>query len=350
VAVEIPFGVKMEKMDFQERVRRRNEFDASIVYGTRQFNLLTRRQEHMAFREDNDDLWIDKKSGRIFEKFSEKRNCPLCSSADHTVIFVKSGFPHVKCNNCSLVYVNPILNRAEYEKLWSSEDSWENVLESEHQIKMQALEAAYSLDIAGLYFAGEKKADICDVGCGPGTLLSEAKKRGHRVFGIEPNRRCHGILKDKGIAFTEDFFPLKKDLGMKFDCIFLLNTLEHLRDPLLIVREAGKLLKERGVIYVSLPCIDALVNRVMHEKAGVFGGHSHIQFFSILTLSELFRKAGLKVLEYETIITEIGVIKNYLSFLDPYFGENPDNLDFITPELIYRNHLARNLNMVGRIG
>lgn len=53
----------MEKMDFQERVRRRNEFDASIVYGTRQFNLLTRRQEHMAFREDNDDLWIDKKKG-----------------------------------------------------------------------------------------------------------------------------------------------------------------------------------------------------------------------------------------------------------------------------------------------
>jgi hypothetical protein len=88
----------------------------------------------------------------------------------------------------------------------------------------------------------------------------------------------------------------------------------------------------------------------MHEKAGVFGGHSHIQFFSILTLSELFRKAGLKVLDYVTIITEIGVIKNYLSFLDPYFGENPDNLDFITPELIYRNHLARNLNMVGRIG
>lgn len=85
----------------------------------------------------------------------------------------------------------------------------------------------------------------------------------------------------------------------------------------------------------------------MHEKAGVFGGHSHIQFFSIKTLSMFFKKAGFEVLEYETIITEIGVVKNFLSFKDPYLGDNADALNFLTPDLIYKNHLARNVNMVG---
>lgn len=336
-------------MDFQERMRRRNEFDASLVYGTRRFNLLTKRDEHLDYRDKYDNQWTNPQTDIIDDKYAEYRNCPLCKANEIETLFVKCGFPHVKCDVCGLVYVNPILNENEYEKLWSAEDSWENVLETKDQIKMQAIEANYSLDIAKLYLKDEKNISICDVGCGPGTLLGEAKKRGHYVFGVEPNKRCHKFLEEKGIDYTGDFFPLKQDIGRKFDCVFLLNALEHMRDPLQIVLEAKKLLKSSGIIYVSVPSIDALVNRIMHEKAGVFAGHSHIQFFNVKTLSVLLEKAGFEVLEYETIITEIGVIKNYLSFKDPYLGDNADILGFLTPELIYKNHLARNVNMVGRL-
>lgn len=340
-----------DKMDFQERVRRRNEFDASIVYGTRKFNLLTKRDDHLAYRESHDNQWTDPNTGVIYERFAEKRICPLCKSGDYETVFIKSGFPHIRCKSCGLVYVNPILNKDEYKKLWSAEDSWEAVLESAEQVKMQSSEARYSLDIAQLYFNNKERGNIsiCDVGCGPGTLLGEAKERGYYAFGVEPNRRCHKFLAEKGIDYVGDFFPLKQEIKQRFDCIFLLNTLEHLREPLEIVLEAKKILKPSGLIFISVPCIDALVNRIMHEQAGVFGGHTHIQFFSITTLSLLFKKAGLQVLEYESIITEIGVIKNYLSFKDPYLGDNADELDFITPELIYKNHLARNINMVGRL-
>lgn len=348
MAIEVPAGVG-RVMDFEERVRRRNEFDASLVYGTREFNLLTGRDKHLDYRRKNDGQWMDPQTGVIHKRYAEKRRCPLCGEDDCETLFVKCGFPHVKCRVCGLVYVNPVLNKAEYEKLWSAEDSWESVLESKDQVKMQSLEANYSLDIVSLYLTRARDVAVCDVGCGPATLLGEAKKRGFYTFGIEPNTRCHRFLKEKGIDYTADFFPLKKDPGKRFDCIFLLNTLEHLRDPKEVVKEAKKLLKEAGLVYISVPCIDALVNRIMHEKAGVFAGHSHIQFFSIDTLSQLLEQTGFEVLEYETIITEIGVIKNYLSFQDPYFGEGADKLDFITPELIYRHHLARNLNMVGRL-
>jgi SAM-dependent methyltransferase len=187
------------------------------------------------------------------------------------------------------------------------------------------------------------------VGCGPGTFLEEARKRGFRVFGIEPNKRCHKFLKERGIDYVGDFFPLRKGIEEKFDCIFILNTLEHMREPLHILKEVKKLLKPYGIIYISVPCISALVNRIMHEKAGIFGGYSHIQFFSVKTLSLLLEKAGFEVLEYDTVITEIGVIKNYLSYKDPYFSDDADRLDFLTPEIIYKNNLARNLNMVARL-
>lgn len=337
-------------MNFRERVRRRNEFDASLVYGTRKFNLLTGRDKHAEYRKKSDNRWTDSHTGIIKRRFLEYRNCPLCGENNFKTLFLKSGFPHVKCHFCELVYVNPILNQKEYAKLWKVEDSWESILENKHQVKMQTLEASYSLDVINLYLNKKvKHIKICDVGCGPGTLLIEAKKRGYGVFGIEPNKKTHKLLKENGIGYTGEFFPLKSEISTKFDCIFILNSLEHMRCPLTIVKEIKKLLAKDGLIYISVPNSDALVNRVMQEKAGVFGGHSHLQFFNSKTLSALLKKAGFKVLEYETIITELGVIKNYLSFEDPYFGNNRDAFNYLTPEIIYKNHLARNLNMVGRL-
>jgi len=334
-------------MDFAQRVQRRNAFDASLVYGTKKFNFLTGRDKHVTHRKNTDDQWNNPQTGYIYEKFSEKRNCPLCGSSKNKEMFVKAGFPHVKCDDCSLVYVNLILNEAEYKKLWSAEDSWEEILENEHQVKMQTLEAAYSLDVAEQYLAQcDERISVCDIGCGPATLLSEAQKRGYDVFGIEPNQRCRKFLEQKKIDHIIDFFPLKQSLKKQFDLVFFLNTLEHLREPLKIVLEIKKQIKTDGLLYISVPNMDALVNRIMHERAGVFGGHSHIQFFNHKTLTVLLEKAGFEVLEYETIITELGVIKNYLSYEDPYFGDGDVNYDFLTPENIYRNHLARNVNIV----
>lgn len=350
MGIKISFKVKDNRikiMNFKERVRRRNEFDASLVYGTKKFNLLTKRDDHLNYRKNNDNKWINPLTGIIDDNFSEKRKCPLCASDDYELVFVKFGFPHVKCKKCNLVYVNQILNQDEYKKLWKAEDSWENVLETGDQIKMQAFEAEYSMDVVMLYLDNKTNISVCDIGCGPGTLLGQAKKRGYYTFGIEPNKRCHKFLEDKGIDYTPDFFPLKQDIGKNFDCLFLLNALEHMRNPLQTVLEVKKLLKPKGILYVSVPCVNALVNRVLHEKSGVFAGHSHIQFFSPETLSLLFEKCGFKVLEYETIISEIGTLKNYLSFQDPYLGEGKDLIEFLTPEVIYKNHWARNINMVG---
>lgn len=336
-------------MDFKERLKRKNAFDASLVYGTREFNLLTRRDRHIKFRVKSDNQWTDKKTGIIADKFAEKRKCPLCANSDSETLFIKYGFPHLKCKICGLVYVNPILDKKEYAKLCSQEYSWEAVLENKEQVKMQVLEANYYLDVVQPYLKKKQNIRICDVGCGPGTFLEQAKKRGYSVFGIEPNQRCRRFLDQKGIDVIVDFFPFKRSVKEKFDCVFLISTLEHLRQPLLVVREIKKILLPGGLIYISVPSIDALVNRIMQEKAGTFGGHAHLQFFSVATLSRLLKSANFKVLEYETTITEIGVIKNYLNFKDPYFGDAPDNLTFLIPELIHKRNLARNLNMLGQL-
>lgn len=339
-------------MDFAERVQRRNEFDASLVYGTRRFNLLTRRVQHYRHREKHDDHWIDTRTGVIARRYAKRRDCPLCGAPAREAepLFIKSGFPHLRCLRCTLMFVSPILNEREYSKLWSAEDAWENVLESGPQIRMQRLEGRYSLDVMEMFLKKlRSQAAICDLGCGPGTMLIEAKKRGYYVFGVEPNVRCHKILARNGIDYIGGFFPLRSLPARKFDCVFLLNALEHMQDPFETLREAKKLLAPKGLIYISVPSADALVSRIMHEKAGVFGGHSHIQFFNAMTLARLLKKAGFAVLDSETIITEIGVIANHLGYKHPYLGDEAQVPSFLTPEAIYRDHLGRNVNVLARL-
>ncbi len=336
-------------MNFKERVRRKNEFDTSLVYGTRKFNLLTKQDQHLGYREKHDSQWLNSQTNLIYDKFAEERNCPLCGTSNFHTLFVKCGFPHLKCNVCGLTYVNPILNEAESMKLCRSEVSYVDVLKSRYQVKMQTLEARYILDILRPYFKSENKISVCDIGCGTGILLDEAKKKGYYAFAIEPNTRHHKSLEDKGIEYRGVFFPLKHDLGREFDCVFLLQVLEHMRNPLEVLLEAKKVLKKSGLIYIATPNIDALVNRLMHKNAATFGGHTHIQFFNLRTLSMLLEKAGFKVKDSDTIITQMGTIKNYLSFKEPNFGEDPDRLEFITPELIYRNYLGGRLHLVGEL-
>lgn len=345
-------AVKKKILSPEERISRKNAFDASLVYGVRTFNLLTRRDRHINDRKKHDNDYTDPRTGFIYEHYAEYRRCPLCDAGEAEPMFVKAGFPYLKCAQCRLVYVNPILNRREYEKLWRMESSYEAVLESPAQVEMQTLEADYYLDVMEMHLADmteERRPVIGDVGCGPGTLLTAAKKRGYQVFGIEPNTRCHKILEEKGIDYTADFFPFEKAAPGRMDCVFLMHTLEHLHNPVEAMLALRKLVKPGGLLYISVPNSDALVNRIMHEKAGAFAGHQHIQLFNADTLGRLFKKTGYEVLEHETVITEIGAVRNYLSFKDPYLGDEAEPLDFLTPELIYQNDLARSINMIGRL-
>ena len=338
------------EMDFDERVRRKNAFDASLVYGTRNFNLLTGRDKYAEYRKRIDGSWIDPKTGRLDERVAAYRTCVVCGADDSALAFVKSGFSHVRCKTCGLLYVNPMLSSGEHAEAYDKEGIYERVLESEEQMKMNRLEYNYYLDVIQMYLDKKEHIKICDIGCGPGDLLVEAKKRGFTVLGIEPHPPSHRALTERQINFIPEYFPLKEPLQTKFDCVFFLNTIEHIKNPGAFIEKMSELLEPGGLIYLSTPNLDAVSNRILHEKAGAFGGHTHLQIFDRNTLPRLVERTGLEVLEVDTVITELGTVKNYLSYKDPYFGDGADEeaLAFLTPSLIYHHHLGRSLNLLAR--
>ena len=103
-----------------------------------------------------------------------------------------------------------------------------------------------------------------------------------------------------------------------FDAITFGDVLEHLQDPLAVLRVAEHKLKPSGFIVTSMPNIahgdvrlSLLHGSFQYRDLGLLD-RTHIRFFTLETIRELLRDAGLVVVETERVImplfcSELGV-------------------------------------------
>ena len=131
----------------EDRLRAKNAFDGSLVYGTGAFNRLTGRDRHLDQRQRVRDFFTDPKTGSLKNEICEKRTCPKCQGDEKSELFVKDGFPHVRCLSCQLVYVTPIISEEAVMKFYAEESSWTEVLFSEEQIETDKRKFDYGLQL-----------------------------------------------------------------------------------------------------------------------------------------------------------------------------------------------------------
>lgn len=329
-----------------ERLAEKNAFDASLVYGTKAFNTATGRDQHLKRREAIRERFIEPATGLLRRDISQTRpGCPVCSASDRTALFVKEGFPHHRCV-CGMVYVDPIVRQEVLDEYYTAESSYTQVLRSELQIHLDRLKYRYGLDRIESYVPSPRV--LLDIGCGPGFFLEEAQARGWEVAGVEFNELSVARLRELGFPVITDPFPIASVPVAAYDAVTAWDVLEHIPNPAAFVRGVRKALKPGGVMLVCVPNIDSLVNRILHEKSGTFAGYAHINFFNARTLSALMESCGFRVCEYETIVTELDTIHNYLGYDDPYFGDSPAVLDCLSPAYLHDHLLGSQLLLVAR--
>ena len=85
----------------------------------------------------------------------------------------------------------------------------------------------------------------------------------------------------------------------RFDVIVFGDVLEHLRDPLVVLRKAKALLADRGSVVASIPNIAhgsvrlaLLAGRFDYQELGLLDS-THVRFFTRSSVEDLFREAGL---------------------------------------------------------
>lgn len=333
-------------MNKQERLTLKNAFDGNLVHGVRAFHASTGRTQHLSDKQESLRQWSDPSTGRLRPEWTVHRRCPLCGGDDAVTMFVKDAFPHVRCRGCEMAYVNPILKAEALERLYTEEQSYNAVLASEAQDSLDRIKFSYYCTL--LEERLPDRGRILDVGCGAGLFLEIAAQRGWDVLACEPNRACRSRLEEKGIPHVGQGLEDVAVEPESLDCVTMWTVLEHVPDPAGYLKRACGLLREGGLLCILVPNLDALANRILHEKSTTFCGDSHINFFNRATLGRMLEQAGCEIVDAETQLTTLGIINNHLGYEPLHSGHGAPVLDVLTPEYIHDNFLGYVLMTIGK--
>src|SRR3954453_13888034 len=136
---------------------------------------------------------------------------------------------------------------------------------------------------------------LLDVGCGPGLLLDEARRRGFETLGLELSRASAEHARTAlGLDVRELALEDFRDDGDGFDVVVLADVIEHLDDPVAGIAQCAALLKPDGVLCVVTPDPSSPTARAAGRR---WWGYvpAHTCLLPRATLRELLAAAGLVV-------------------------------------------------------
>jgi 2-polyprenyl-3-methyl-5-hydroxy-6-metoxy-1,4-benzoquinol methylase len=250
----------------------------------------------------------------------ERVACPLCGGRDERPLVEKDGFAVVRCAGCGLAYVNPRLTPAALTALYHAQA----ISPAEYYVRTARQDARSFDQRLALIERFRPPGALLDVGCGPGTFSVEARRRGWRTRGLDLNPASVAHCRALGLDVACEGFPSPAVAGDTFDAVVMNDFLEHVPDPLRVLRAARGLLAPGGVLFVSTPDIGSLVARLTGRRWLHLKPNEHLVYFDRRTIADLLARAGLHV-EY---VRAVGRVRNLGVALEKIraYGELPSRL------------------------
>jgi SAM-dependent methyltransferase len=145
-----------------------------------------------------------------------------------------------------------------------------------------------------------RKGRILDIGCGNGNFLRDARERGFEVEGTELSAESAHRASPQGDlrVHVGDVTELGLPPG-HYTAVTLWHVLEHVRDAGATLREAHRLLRPGGWLFVSLPNAASWQARATREHWFHRDAPRHLWHFSPATLGRAMRAAGFRPLRCE---------------------------------------------------
>jgi SAM-dependent methyltransferase len=239
------------------------------------------------------------------------KNCLFCSETDaanHPVLYKKNfedkdlnagvfsarrttehfHYEMVKCLKTGLIFSRHILDDAALNELYKG--SVVTFGEQTEYIKRD-----YWQPLSGFVKKWQTKKAL-DIGCSNGFFLEVMKDNGfEEVYGVEPGEEPKKIARqDVRDNIHTGFYGAGLYPKDNFDLITCFQTLDHLSDPLGMLKNMFENVKPGGHVYMIMHNTKALQAKLFGEKSPIIDVE-HIYLFNKENLPALCQKAGFKV-------------------------------------------------------
>jgi glycosyltransferase involved in cell wall biosynthesis len=148
---------------------------------------------------------------------------------------------------------------------------------------------------------------VLDIGCGQGYVSEELAKRAKRVVGVDQYIResTNPKIEFRKFNLDQDEIPVNVS---DFDQIFLLDVIEHLRDPEVFMEKLRSAASnKRPEVILTTANVAFFITRFMllvgnfnYGRKGILD-RTHTRLFTFNSLRELFQQTGFKVEEIRGI-------------------------------------------------
>jgi ubiquinone/menaquinone biosynthesis C-methylase UbiE len=231
----------------------------------------------------------------------ERANCILCGSnnskmllraKDYRFKVLDCEFNLVQCQNCGLIFIDPRPTKREMIHFYPRDYYADNAIFLNLANKLiQVIKAKKVMSF-------KKRGRILDVGFGNGELLLYFKERGWEVYGVDTSEHAYRLAREKlgqnifNCELKEVSFP-----DLFFDVVMLNHALEHMYNPNEELKEIRRILKDDGVLVLSMPNIDSLQFKMTKRYWFHLDVPRHLYHFSPATIRKLLEINGFKVIE-----------------------------------------------------
>ena len=190
-------------------------------------------------------------------------------------------------------------------------------------IHLQTVNDSHALAI-GRVPAGSR---VLDLGVADGSVAAVLTRMGCRVWGVdldeaaaqEARMFCEKVVVGdlNRLSLVEAFD------GTEFDVVLMLDVLEHLADPVPVLRGVTEVLARGGWGVISLPNVahisarlEHLAGRFVYRDAGLLD-RTHLRFFDRDGVDELLVDAGWSAIEVARVTRPLGSTEIQIDSPDP---------------------------------
>ena len=234
----------------------------------------------------------------IYRAPQELESCPACESARVVALGLhklpaavagrRTGFVS-GCEECGLVFVNPLPPADALAAMYGPQGEWGLARTDEHSATETGAAPAGSGTWPRLFDAIRDDLDVTrppagarvlDFGCGRGKFLDVLKRCAWETFGIEPAMDA---------AFSRHQRLTTVPAQPTFDLVIAHHVLEHVTNPLALLRQFAAAARPGGHLFVAVPRLDTLP---MHRDYRYVLSRVHVTAYTSACMDGLLRRAG----------------------------------------------------------
>lgn len=136
---------------------------------------------------------------------------------------------------------------------------------------------------------------LLDFGCGGGDFLLRMHDQGWKVTALDFSEKVIGKLRQEfGLNGRVGTLPNADLANESFDVVTMWASLEHVHEPLAVLKDVRRILAPGGRLYIQVPNIDSWDVRLFGKHSHLLELPRHLVHFNSRTLRKMLVAAGFE--------------------------------------------------------